>query len=200
MRKRLVGLAVAALLIYAGSAREADAAGPLDTLRARDRQIRKILSDQKEGASPEDEAQLRQAVNGIFDYEAHARASFGRYWDQLSTRDREEGLRLVSALLERSALDKVKEFSPETIQYISETIDPDGHAANVLTRVTRGTEMAEIGYRMQLAGDRWRIVDIVVEGASSVESNRAAFYKEIRTSGVEGLLDKLRRKAGRKAS
>lgn len=198
MTRDTFSLAAAALLICGGWAREALAAGPLDALRARDRQIHEILYEQKRGITAENEARLRQAVNGIFDYEAHARASFGRYWDQLSEQDRKEALRLVSLLLERSALDKVREFSTEKIQYISETVDPDGRAGGVLTRVTRGTETAEIGYRLQFAGGAWRVVDIVVEGASSVESNRAAFYKEIRTSGVPGLLDKLRKKAERK--
>jgi phospholipid transport system substrate-binding protein len=195
------GLAIAllaTLLVSAASAAQAPA-GPLEALRARDRQIHDILARQKRDATPENDALLRQAVNDAFDYEAHTQASFGRYWAELSEPDRKEALRLVSTLLERSALDKVKEYSTEKIQYVSETIDPSGRNAEVLTRVTRKNETAEIAYRMQPAGGRWRIVDIVVEGAGSIESNRAAFYKEIRASGVRGLLDKLRRKAERQS-
>ncbi len=188
-------LAVATLL--AGVAPGAAAAGPLDTLRARDRQIHDILAEQRQGVTPQNEFRLRQAVNGVFDYEAHARASFGRYWEQVSEAERKEALRLVSTLLERSAMDKVREYSMEKIQYVSESADPGGAEASVLTRVKRGAETAEIGYRMLRVGETWRIVDIVVEGASSVESNRAAFSREIRLSGVKGLLEKLRRKAGR---
>ncbi len=193
-------LCIASMLLAAGGlALEGAPTGPTAALRARDRQIRDILSEQKQGTTPRNEARLRQAVNGIFDYEAHARASFGRHWAQLSDAERKEGLSLVSTLLERSALDKVREFSMESIQYVSESVDPDGAGAGVLTRVKRGAETAEVSYRMLWVGARWRIVDIVVEGASSVESNRAAFSREIRASGVRGLLDKLRRKAERKA-
>lgn len=192
---RIFGLAAAALLICGSPAA---AAGPLDAVRLRDRQIREILAAQKQGATAANEERLRQVVNGILDYEAHTRASFGRYWEQLSAADRNEALRLMTALLEASAMEKVRDFPAEKIQYVSETVDPPGDTGMVLTRVTRGTETAEVAYRMQLAAGRWRIVDILVEGASSVESNRAAFAREIRASGVRGLLEKLRRKAERK--
>ena len=199
MTKGILCLAAATLLAGGGLAAEGAATGPLDALRARDRQIRDILSEQKQGVTPQSEARLSQAVNGIFDYDAHARASFGRYWEQLSETERKEALRLVSTLLERSALEKVREFSMEKIQYVSESLDPGGAVASVVTRVKRGAETAEVGYRMLWVGGTWRIADIVVEGASSVESNRAAFSREIRASGVRGLLDKLRRKVERKA-
>ena len=51
---------------------------------------------------------------------------------------------------------------------------------------------------MRLAGGQWRIVDVIVEDASTVENNRAAFYKEIRASGIPGLLEKLRKKAAQR--
>ena len=171
------------------------AAGPLDALRARDRQIREILRN----TPPADRAsdgRLKAAVNGIFDYETHTRRSFGRYWDQMSERDRAEALPCVSLLLERSSMDKVHQYQSEKVQFVSETIDPaDPSSATALTRVARGRETWEIGYAMRLAAGQWKIVDIAVEGASSVENNRAAFYKEIRQSGMPGLLEKLRKKA-----
>jgi phospholipid transport system substrate-binding protein len=197
MTKRIPAFMSLIPLAAAAWALEGAPGSPLAALRARDRQLRDVLGERKREATPANEARLRQAVNGTFDYAAHARSSFGRYWEQLSEAERREALRLVSTLLERAALDKVTEFSLDRIQYVSESVDPGGEAATVLTRVRRGAETAEIGYRMVRAGEAWRIVDIVVEGSSSVESNRAAFAKEIRASGVPGLLEKLRRKAER---
>jgi phospholipid transport system substrate-binding protein len=170
--------------------------GPLETLRLRDRQIRELLGEREQALGAEQDARLKALVSGIFDYEAHARESFGRYWDQLGERDRKEALRLLTTLLERSSMDKVHQYRADRIQYVSESIEAaDPAAATVATCVTRGRERWEIGYRMRLTGGQWKIVDVVVEGASSVENNRAAFYKEIRASGLQGLLEKLRRKA-----
>jgi ABC-type transporter MlaC component len=173
-------------------AQAALALGPLETLRLRDRQIHELLGERE----PRDE-RLRALVNGIFDYETHARESFGRCWTQLGERERVEAVRLVATLLERSSMEKVREYRSDRIQYLSESIDAaDPALATVLTRVTRGRERWEIGYRMRLGGSGWRIVDVLPEGASSIENNRAAFYKEIRAGGVEALLAKLRKKAG----
>jgi phospholipid transport system substrate-binding protein len=180
-----------ALMLLAASAR---AAGPADTLRARDRQIRAVLGERGKSLSPAEDAQLRALVNGIFDYENHARESFGRYWDQMNERDQAEGLRLVRTLLERSSMDKVHEYRSNAIQYVSERLDQAG-AATVTTQVTRDREKWEVGYRLRQAGGQWRIVDVIVEGAGTVENNRTAFYKEIRASGIPGLLAKLRKKA-----
>lgn len=177
------------LLLFCAEA--AFAIGPLETLRIRDRQIHDLL------ARDHQDTELRALVNGIFDYETHARESFGRYWDQLGERDRAEAVRLVTSLLQRSSMEKVKEYRADRIQYVSESVDAaDAALATVLTRVTRGRERWEIGYRMRLGASGWRIVDVLPEGASSIESNRAAFYREIRAAGVPALLEKLRKKAG----
>lgn len=172
------------------------AAGPLETLRTRDRQIRQVLGERGKALSAEEDSRLRALVNGIFDYETHARESFGRYWDQMSEPQRQEALRLVTLLLERSSMEKVHEYRANTIQYISERID--GADATVQTGVRHGGEKWAVGYRMRLAGGQWRIVDVIVEDASTVENNRAAFYKEIRASGIPGLLEKLRKKAAQR--
>jgi phospholipid transport system substrate-binding protein len=189
-----VRLATPALALALAAA--ALAAGPLETLRARDRQIRQVLGERGKVLSAEEDARLRTLVNGIFDYETHARESFGRYWDPMSEIQRQEALRLVTLLLERSSMEKVHEYRANTIQYVSERID--GGGATVETRVTHGREKWAVGYRMRQAGGQWRIVDVIVEDASTVENNRAAFYKEIRASGVPGLLEKLRKKAAQR--
>ncbi len=169
------------------------AASPGETLKARDRQIRQVLGPSGKALSAIEDAQLRSLVNGIFDFETHARESFGRYWTEMKDGERAEGLRLVRTLLERSSMEKVQEYRSNAIRYTAERVDAEN--ATVITQVAHEGDNWEVGYRMRLAGGQWRIVDVIVEGASTVENNRAAFYKEIRASGVAGLLAKLRRKA-----
>ncbi len=169
------------------------AASPGEMLKARDRQIRQVLGPRGKTLSAADDAQLRSLVNGIFDFETHARESFGRYWAEMREGERAEGLRLVRALLERSSMEKVQEYRSNAIRYTAERVDAE--SATVTTQVAHEGDTWEVGYRMRLAGGQWRIVDVIVEGASTAENNRAAFYKEIRMSGITGLLAKLRRKA-----
>jgi phospholipid transport system substrate-binding protein len=200
LRISVLGHACTALLaIGIAAAYGSPALGPLETLRDRDRRIREVLAVNEREPTNERDAQLRGLVSGIFDYETHARESFGRYWDQMSEAQRKEAVRLVSTLLERSSMEKVHEYRANRIQYVSERFDPNNPASvTVTTRVRREREDWEVAYRMYQSGGRWRIVDVLVEGASSLENNRAAFYKEIRVSGVEGVLEKLRRKVEQK--
>jgi phospholipid transport system substrate-binding protein len=170
--------------------------GPLQTLRARDLQIREILGQSEQRMSPDREERLRTLVSDIVDYEAYARDSFGIYWTQLADRDRGEAVRLLRTLVERSLMGKLDDYVSEAVQYVSENFDPeDPNAALVLTHVLRENEQWEIGYRMRQSEGRWRIVDIVVQGASSTEKNRLSFYREIHGTGLASLLEKLRKKA-----
>jgi ABC-type transporter MlaC component len=167
-------------------------------LRNRDLQVRQILDEQKMKPSAEEDARLRDLVGSIVDFERHTRESFGIYWYELNEADRAEAIRLVTSLLQRSMLKKVYEYRSDRAQYVSEIIDPaDPAVAKVLTLITRGEARWEIQYRMRLNGAEWKIVDIILQGASSVERNRSTFYKEIRGSGARGLLEKLRRKVDR---
>ena len=184
------------LIALLACADSATAMGPLETLRSRDLQIRELLGEREEKPGAEEDARLRTLVGSIVDFEGHTRESFGIYWYELGEADRREALRLVTILLERSLWDKVWKHRSDRIQYVSENIESaDPAKATVHSRITRDEESWEVLYRMRLNGTQWRIVDIMLQGVSSVERNRSTFYKEIRRSGLPGLFEKLRKKA-----
>jgi ABC-type transporter MlaC component len=179
-------------IVTALGAALAAASGPLDTLRARDRQLRESLAE-----APDEAIRIRAALQGAFDFRTLARLSFGRYWTQMSERDREAACRLVAALVERTAIEKAAEYRKAQPHFVSETINsPQPGAATARVAVATGGKKSRFDLRMRLAGGEWKIVDVVTEGASMAESNRAAFYREIRRSGIPVLLEKLRRQTG----
>jgi len=183
------------LIVALVCASSATAMGPLETLQVRDLQVREILGNHKTKPSPEEDARLRDLVTGIVDMDSHTRESFGIYWNELDETKRREALQLVSMLLERSLLKGVYEHKSDRVQYVSERIDPaNPSVATVLTVITRNEDRWEVRYRMQQSGSQWKIVDILLQGKSSVERNRSTFYKEIQSTGVAGLLEKLRKK------
>lgn len=165
----------------------------LDTLRQRDASIRGILGPENRVLNRVQEGKLKQVLSATFDYDGHARLALGKYWDQMNSQDRNEAIALVTVLLERSSLEKVRQL-PQTIEYVSETPRAGG-VVSVLTRVSRGSDSWEVAYQFQHTAQQWKIFDVLVDGASTLDSNRAAFYKEIRETGVAGLLRKLRAKA-----
>lgn len=192
--RRAVG-SILALALGAGMV-SGQEPGPTATLKGRDSALRAVLGGADRDFTPAEEPRLRQILFDVFDYDSHAQECLGRHWTAMSEAERREARRLITLLLERSSLDKLRDFRSEAVQYVDEVIDPGGPAAaTVTTRVNRKGERWTVAYRMRRTGAVWRIVDVVVEGASTIESNRAAFAKEIRATGVQGLLAKLRRKA-----
>jgi phospholipid transport system substrate-binding protein len=57
-------------------------------------------------------------------------------------------------------------------------------------------EPTEISYTMRHQKDGWRIVDITVDGVSTVANYRSSFARVISKDGVEGLIRKLEKSAG----
>ena len=165
----------------------------LDTLRQRDAAIRRILGPENQVPNSVQEGKLKQVLLATFDYEGHARLALGKYWDQMNSQERNEAIALVTGLLERSSLDKARQL-PQKIEYVSEAPRAGG-IVSVLTRVSRRSDSWEVAYQFHHAAQQWKIFDVEVDGASTLNSNRAAFYKEIRETGVAGLLRKLRAKA-----
>jgi ABC-type transporter MlaC component len=160
--------------------------------------LREILAGlDKKGSKPA-AAVLTAWLGEIFDYETHARESFGQYWPQLAEIQRREALRVMTILLERSSIKKIRQFLPDRMHYLSEAVDAGNPAvATVKTRVIHDRKDREISYRMRHSDGRWKIVDVVIEGASTIEHNRNAFYKKIRSSGLPSFLESLRKRAER---
>ena len=195
MRKRVFPFPIFVVFWLAIAAVGAPPPSPLRAMREWDARIRTIL--ERNGSPKADrDAQLKAAVSPLFDYESHARESLRGYWDRMSAAERSSASQSIAVLLERSSIDKVRSFLSQDVEYLSEEFDRvDPETASVKTRVQKKREVL---YRLRWADGRWRIFDIVIEGASSVESNREAFAREIKSSGVSGLLEKLRKKAKQK--
>ena len=182
-------------LVMAPTAAGAPPPSPLNAVREWDMKIRAIL-ERPATKKTERETRLKAVVSPLLDYETHTRESLGGDWNRMTAAERSSATQAITVVLERSSIEKVRHFVSQKVEYLSEEFDrADPETASVRTRVQNKREVV---YRMRWADGRWRIFDIVIEGASSVESNRAAFSKEIKSSGIAGLLEKLRKKANEK--
>jgi phospholipid transport system substrate-binding protein len=198
-RCRALALAVSVVLT-AGVARDAaarDAAStgtPTEQLRARVERVVTILEDPQLKAKPAARrAALRTAATDIFDFTEITRRSLGRHWQTMSQAEREDLVGLMTALLERSYLGRIEQYSGERIVFAGETAEAD--LATVRTRlVSKGGIETPVDYRLYKVGDRWLVYDVAVEGVSLVANYRAQFNKIIQTSSAQGLVERLRAK------
>ena len=107
-----------------------------------------ILEDPQLKAKPAARrAALRTAASDIFDFTEITRRSLGRHWQTASQAEREDLVALMTALLERSYLSRIEQYSGERIVFAGETAEAD--LATVRTRlVGKGGVETPVDYRL----------------------------------------------------
>lgn len=136
-------------------------------------------------------AEVRRVAEGLFDFGEIARRTLSRHWAARSPGERQEFVALFTDLLERVYLDRVELQAGDRILYTGELVD--GPWATVRSRVlTRRYGDTALEYRLQLAGGRWRVYDLLVDGVSLVAAYRSEVNRIIQSGSWEELLDRLR--------
>jgi len=188
--RSLVVLTVLALGLAA--VRDAAAGTPTDQLRERIDRVVGLLDD---GGLKTDPAARKAALRGvageIFDFPEITKRALGRHWLSASPGEREELVQLLTALLEKSYMGRIEQYSGERITWVGEHVD--GDLATVRTHfMSKSGTPIPVDYRLARAGDRWLAYDVSIEGVSLVANYRAQFNKIIQTSSTHGLVERLR--------
>jgi len=142
------------------------------------------------------EANLRKILRNYFDMKSIARLALGRYWKRASKSERDQYMTLFEDLIVVTYSSRFKDYSNEKL-LIENTIANDKYVL-VKSLVDRGAQQPiRVDWRITFPDGRYKIIDIVVEGVSMVQTQRSEFSSVIRRSGgkVEGLLTALREKA-----
>jgi phospholipid transport system substrate-binding protein len=197
-----MGKALAAWLMVAGAV--AATPNPTDVVQAAVTRVIAVLQDDFEGAHldrPRTEtrrAEIRRIASDLFDFDEMARRTLTRHWAGRTAEEQAEFVRLFTAILERSYIGRIEQFSGERILYVDQAVD--GHYATVRSRIVtrRRTEIA-VDYRLMLRDGRWRAYDVLLDGVSFVATFRSEFERIIQQSSYAGLVDKLRKRSVRAA-
>ena len=181
-----------ALTLGLALVRDAAAGTPTDQLRERIDRVVGILDDGGMKADPAARKAARRGVAGeIFDFTEITKRALGRHWLSASPAEREELVQLLTALLERSYMNRIEQYSGERIAWIGESTT--GDLATVRTHfMSKSGTAIPVDYRLARAGDRWLVYDVSIEGVSLVANYRAQFNKIIQTSSTQGLVERLR--------
>ena len=141
---------------------------------------------------------IRATVERMFDFEEVSKRSLGRYWRDRTEAEKDEFVRLFTALLESSYLDRVYEHRDAKVLYTGE-VSRDGKV-EIRTKVitAKGTEVP-IHYRLMKKDQTWKAYDMVIEGVSLMSTYRTQFNQKIQSSSYEALIEELREKVQKKA-
>ena len=166
--------------------------GASETIRARDAEIRAALPPQGAEVTPAVRQRIENIITKAIDVRAMVQASLGSRWGQISESQRR---RLVTAFENRfrkTSGSELDTYRSTQIEYRPETRVDEG-TVEVPTRLVVKGEPTDISYTMKRERDGWHIVDITVDGVSTVANYRSSFARIISKEGVEGLIKRLER-------
>jgi phospholipid transport system substrate-binding protein len=141
-------------------------------------------------------ALVDQKVMPHVNFQRMTSASVGRYWRTATPEQQKRLQEEFKTLLVRTyagALTQVKDQTTVVLKPMRS--QPSDTEVVVRTEVRNtGGEPVQLDYRLEKAGDTWRVYDINVGGIWLVEQYRNSFAQEIGANGVDGLIAKLAEK------
>ncbi|MFO7784114.1 MAG: MlaC/ttg2D family ABC transporter substrate-binding protein [Thermodesulfobacteriota bacterium] len=169
----------------------------MESVQATTERVVEILCDDAlKGDSNRDKRKemVSKTVKERFDWEAIARGALAAHWRDLDRTQQEEFTELFGALLERTYLEYLDEYSgEEEIVYVSEEME--GTRARVNGKfITRKKQEIPVEYRMRKRNGDWLISDVLVEGVSLVRNYRVQFNDIVSRSSYEDLVKRIKEK------
>lgn len=178
----------------------AAAAGPAADLieDMADRAI-KVLAE-TEGDLAAREAKLREVLKQDFDMPLIARFAMGRYWRRASQDQRHSYTAAFSDYVVATYARRFGGYAGEKLEISSER-EAGPNDVLVATEIVRdgGGPPIVAEWRVRV-GDPSRVIDVIVEGVSMSVTQRAEFAAVIRKNGIDGLIQVLQARAGRRGA
>lgn len=193
--KRIPSIAAFLLLAFASGAL---ADTPLAEVKTTTEKVLLLLKDAKfQGDAKKNERRqlVRSEMEKRFAWEDSARACLGRHWTKRTPAEKAEFVKIFSEFLKDTYSDKVATYygDLDKIDYQGEKIQAD-YASVKLVLTSKAKIDHPMEYRMEKAGDDWKVYDVVIEGVSMVKNYRDQFDAIIAKSSYEGLIKEIKTK------
>ena len=136
--------------------------------------------------------QLTPIAQDIFDLAAMARLSVGPSWSSISETDQKA---IVEAFGRMTVANYAKNFAKfEGEQFVVDQMVKVRNEDKVVESKLVGSDRSTVpfNYRMHLVGDKWKIVDVYLNGyVSQLALRRSDFSSTVASSGPLGLIKKI---------
>ena len=122
----------------------------------------------------ERERMIRETVDTVFDWVESSRRALGKHWKNLSKEERKEFTTLFGKLIERTYMDRTRQYSGEKMTFLKE--ETEGRHGSVEAKVI-AKNGAEIFLKFHIIKrkETWFVYDVFVEGLSLVKNYREQF-------------------------
>lgn len=152
------------------------------------------------GSLEERERKFRAVLRDDFAMEKIGRFAAGRYWREMTDEQKNRYQSLFEEWVLKSYSIRFGGYDGETVHVLN-TIEAGDSDFFVRTKIenAKGRSL-KVDWRVRRIDERYKILDVVVEGVSMLVTQKAEFGSVIRERGIEGLIGLLRTQLDRLAS
>ncbi|MBW0454094.1 MAG: ABC transporter substrate-binding protein [Candidatus Kinetoplastibacterium crithidii] len=127
------------------------------------------------------------------DFQKMTKLTAGRHWKTATNEQKEELIDLFRKKLIKTYSMALLQISPNATMSTCVNkagVDNGNTIAKSIIKEPNGQSI-QIGYRLSMTENKWKIYDVSIEGLWLVENYRSQFNKEINKSGINNLIKKL---------
>jgi phospholipid transport system substrate-binding protein len=125
--------------------------------------------------------------------EHFAREVFRGLWDELDESRREAWKSTLQSLLQHRYVERIRDPRRHLLEILSTEVDCHLAKSRVALKSTGRKSQNVLEFHMRLSREGWRVFDVVLEGASLVNSWRSRLNRVHREEGHDGLDKQLHR-------
>jgi phospholipid transport system substrate-binding protein len=189
---RLVAVVFAAVLAAATVRAESGPVAVIDGLQAT---LLDVMKRSKELGIEGRYQVLEPRIEETFDLERMIRVAAGSQWTKASPEERIRLLDAFTRLTISTYASRFDGYSGESFENLGERPGPRDTVL-VDTRIVRtDSPPVALNYVLEQKGDRWRVIDILLDGKASELAMRRSEYRSLGGGNAAGLAGKLSAKA-----
>lgn len=195
-RKLIVTVALAAAIAF-GVAQPVRGEEPRERVRTTLEAVTTVLRDptlQGPAGEKARQQQVRSIIHDAFDFRTMAKETLGAQWAKLAPQQQDQFVNLFGTFFERSYNRLMVRFLSDRRTIYGDQSLESTRAVVHTTLVSKNETKLPVDYQLVSNDQRWAIYDVVIDGVSLATNYRAQFTKILRTSSVEGLMQRIQDK------
>lgn len=126
-----------------------------------------------------------------FDFERMSQRVLGKFWHRATPDQQQRFVVQFQTLLVRTYAAALREYSTQKVEFLPPRTRADGEVSVRTQVVQSGSPPIPIQYEMHMPGGQWKVYDVTIDGVSLVINYRSTFASEIRSNGIDGLIQRL---------
>lgn len=195
MKRLFVLLMTACMAVATGSVALAQEAAPDALVKTVTDDVLKAVRQDKDiqnGNTQKTIALVQTKVLPYFNFNRMTSLAVGRDWNKATPKQKEQLAQQFQELLVRTYSNALSSYRDQTVRYKPFKMNPGDTDVLVRTEVVQpGGRPIQLDYSLEKTDKGWKVYDVVVAGVSLVTNYRDSFAQEVRSGGIDGLIQAL---------